>query len=54
MIHFELLLWESILDSNGHALWKKYNLIILLWIIIHSLYLPLSTNTFTHCILIGV
>ena len=31
--HFGLLLKECILDSIGHDLWGKYNVICLLWMI---------------------
>ena len=47
---FGLLLQESILDSNGHDLWKKYNAISLLWMI---RYISLFTNAFTQWIHIG-
>ena len=54
IIHVGLLLYESTIDSNEHDLWEKnYNVIMLLWGILNSLYFPLSTNTFTHWILIG-
>ena len=33
IIHFGLLLKERTLDSIGHDLWKKYNVICLLWMI---------------------
>ena len=45
-----LLLKERTLDSIGHDLWKKYNVISLLWMI---RYIALLTNTFTQWILIG-
>ena len=38
------------LDSNGHDLLKKYNVVNLLWIIIHLLFFPLSINAFKHWI----
>ena len=50
IIHFGLLLKERTLDSVGHDLWKKYNVISLLWMI---RYISLLTNTFTQWILIG-
>ena len=50
IIHFGLLLKERSLDSIGHDLWKKYNVISLLWMI---RYIYLLTNTFTQWILIG-
>ena len=49
IIHFGLLLKERTLDSIGHDLWKKYNVICLLWMI-H--YISLLTNIFTQWILI--
>ena len=53
IIHFGLLLKESTLDLIGHYLCKKYNVICLLWMILNSLYSPLSTNAYIHGILIG-
>ena len=50
IIHFGLLLKERTLDSIGHDLLKKYNVISLLWMI---RYISLLTNTFTQWILIG-
>ena len=50
IIHFGLLLKERTLDSIGHDLWKKYNVICLLWMIC---YISLLTNIFTQWILIG-
>ena len=47
IMHFGLLLKERTLDSIGHDLWKKYNVICLLWMIC------LLTNIFTQWILIG-
>ena len=41
IIHFGLLLKERTLDSIGHDLWKKYNVICLLWMI---RYISLLTN----------
>ena len=38
IIHFGLKLQESILDSNGHDLWKTYKVISLIWIKLNSLY----------------
>ena len=49
IIHFGLLLKERTLDSIGHDLWKKYNVICLLWMIC---YISLLTNIFTQWILI--
>ena len=49
IIHFGLLLKERTLDSIGHDLWKKYNVICLLWMI---RYISLLTNIFTQWILI--
>ena len=49
IIHFALLLKERTLDSIGHDLWKKYNIISLLWMI---RYISLLTNIFTQWILI--
>ena len=49
IIHFGLLLKERTLDSIGHDLWKKYNVIGLLWVIC---YISLLTNIFTQWILI--
>ena len=49
IIHFGLLLKERTLDSIGHDLWKKYNVICLLWMI---RYISLLTNIFTRWILI--
>ena len=49
-MHFGLLLKEHTLDSIGHDLWTKYNLICLLWMI-H--YISFFTNTFTEWIHIG-
>ena len=49
-IHFGLLLKERTLDSIEHDLWKKYNVISLLWMI---RYISLLTNTFTQWILFG-
>ena len=48
-IHFGLLLKERTLDSIGHNLWKKYNVICLLLMI---RYIFLLTNIFTQWILI--
>ena len=48
-IHFGLLLKERTLDSIGHDLWKKYNVICLLWVI---RYISLLTNILTQWILI--
>ena len=49
IIHFGLLLKERTLDSIGHDLWKKYNVICLLWMI---RYISLLINIFTQWILI--
>ena len=49
IIHFGPLLKERTLDSIGHGLWKKYNVICLLWMI---RYISLLTNIFTQWILI--
>ena len=49
IIHFGLLLKERTLDSIGHDLWKKYNVICLLLMI---RYISLLTNIFTQWILI--
>ena len=49
IIHFGLLLKERTLDSIGHDLWKKSNVICLLWMIC---YISLLTNIFTQWILI--
>ena len=46
--HFGLLLKERTIDSIGHDLWKKYNVICLLWMI---RYISLLTNIFTQWIL---
>ena len=53
IIQFGQLLLEGTLDSYGHDLWKIYNVINLSCNIGHSLYLFLSTNVFSHWILIG-
>ena len=50
IIHFGLLSKERTLDSIGHDLWKKYNVICLLWMIC---YISLLTNIFTQWIRIG-
>ena len=50
IIQFRLLLKESTLDSIGHDLCKKYNVIYLLWMI---RYISLLTNAITQWILIG-
>ena len=50
IIHFGLLLKERTLDSIGHDLWNKYNVVCLLWMI---RYISLLTNIFTQWILIG-
>ena len=50
IIHFGLLLKERTLDSIGHDLWKRYNVICLLWMIC---YISLLTNIFKQWILIG-
>ena len=39
IIHFGLLFLESKIDSYGHDLRKKYNLVTLSWIIQNSLYI---------------
>ena len=49
IIHFGLLLKERTLDSIGHDLLKKYNVICMLWMI---RYISLLTNIFTQWILI--
>ena len=49
IIHFGLLIKECTLDLVGHDLWKKYNVICLLWMI---RYISLLTNKFTQWILI--
>ena len=50
MMHFGLLLKERTLDSIGHDLWEKNNVICLLWMI---RYISLFTNAFTQWIHIG-
>ena len=49
IIHFGQLLKERTLDSIGHDLWKKYNVVCLLWMI---RYISLLTNIFTQWILV--
>ena len=53
IIHFGLLLLERTSDSYGHDLWNIYNVFSLSWTIHNSLYFHLSTNEFSHWILIG-
>ena len=53
IIHFGLLLQESILDSNRQDLWINDDIISLLWMKLNSLYFPLLTDTFTYWILLG-
>ena len=50
IINVGLLLQESILDSNGHAYGKKYNVISLLWIKRNLLYFLLSKQHDLRCI----
>ena len=46
IIHFGLLLKERTLDSIGHDLWEKYNVICLLWMIHYNSY---SAHIFKVC-----
>ena len=48
IIHYGLFLKERTLDSIGHDLWKKYNVIGLLWMIRYISML----NIFTQWIII--